>query len=470
MTQLGRLALDSKNTRSLQTQLSGQLRQLIQAGDLTAGERLPSTRELANNLRVSRNTVVAAYEMLVGEGYLEANLRSGFQVCDAAQAFRALPMKAQTARELKITPVRPKVPVPFRPTQPDVNLFSMQIWNQHRTRALKRGACLLHYQSRFPVGLDELRQSVAAYLRDSRGVRCQWHEVAITSGSQQALFLLAHLLLKPGQRVYMEDPGYPGARMAWRQAGATVIPSPVDGEGIRLPADDSGPASLIYVTPSHQFPLGICMSLARRLSLLQAAREASSWIVEDDYDAEFRYTSSPQPSLQSLDEDRRVIYIGSFSKTLFPALRLGYVVLPPELVERFSGLKSIADDFGPLIDQATLSSFLDSGAFYGHLRRCRRHYAERQSLFLDKVSRCGLPLSFPITGRGMNLAGMLPENESDQMWSERLRSAGLDVPPLSRYAVQATPPGLLFGLAAFDNRAIQRAVAKMAEVFCRDAS
>jgi GntR family transcriptional regulator/MocR family aminotransferase len=276
------------------------------------------------------------------------------------------------------------------------------------------------------------------------------------------LFLLAHLLLRPGQRVSMEDPGYPGARNAWRQAGATVISAPVDDEGICLPKEDSQQSSLIYVTPSHQFPLGTSMSLARRLAILRSARDAGSWIVEDDYDAEFRYTSAPQPSLQSLDENRRVIYIGSFSKTLFPALRLGYVVLPPPLVERFAALKSIADDYSPLIDQATLASFLESGAFYAHLRRCRKHYAERQSYFLEQVSRHGLPLSFPITGRGMNLAGMLPEGVNDQILSDRLRRAGLDVPPLSRYAVEPTPPGLLFGLAAFDKKAIQRGVAKMA--------
>jgi GntR family transcriptional regulator/MocR family aminotransferase len=465
MKLLGSLGLDPKRQRSLQAQLSGQLRQLIQAGDLVAGERLPSTRELANDLRVSRNTIVAAYEMLVGEGYLEANVRSGFQVCHAAQAFRTSPVSEKTPRERKLAPRRPLEPVPFRPTQPDVRLFSLQIWNRHRTRALKRGASLLHYQSRFPVGLDELRQNVATYLRDSRGVRCQWQEVAITNGSQQALYLLGQLLLKPGERVYMEDPGYPGARNAWSQAGASIVPVPVDEEGIRLPEKGAVKAALMYVTPSHQFPLGTCMSLARRLSLLQAARAADAWIVEDDYDAEFRYTSSPQPSLQSLDEQRKVIYLGSFSKTLFPALRIGYVVLPPALVERFATLKSILDDYSPLIDQATLSSFLESGAFYAHLRRCRRHYAERQEFFLKQVQRCGLPLRFPITGRGMNLAGMLPEGYRDRLWSNRLKEAGLDVPPLSRYAVEPTAPGLLFGLAAFDMRSIQRGVASMAQTF-----
>jgi len=462
---LGGFALERSDGRSKQTQLTSRLKQMIQAGELQAGERLPSTRELANELLVSRNTVVAAYEMLVGEGYLESQLRSGFRVNKAAQAFRTLSQRTRTARERTLTPRLPGMPVPFRPTQPDVNLFPLQIWNRHRTRVLKRGACLLQYQSRFPIGLDELRQNVAQYLRDSRGVRCQWHELAITNGSQQALFLLSHLLLRPGQRVYMEDPGYPGARNAWSHAGARIIPVSVDEEGIRLPVDDALKAALIYVTPSHQFPLGTCMSLARRLALLQVARTSNAWIVEDDYDAEFRYTSTPQPSLQSLDEQRRVIYIGSFSKTLFPGLRLGYVVLPPDLIERFTALKSIVDDYSPLIDQATLAAFLESGAFYAHLRRCRRHYAERQTFFLEQVKRYGIPLTFPVTGRGMNLAGMLPENANDRALSIQLRNAELDIPPLSRYAVEPVRPGLVFGLAAFDKRNILKGIEKMAPIF-----
>ncbi len=305
---------------------------------------------------ISRNTVVAAYEVLVGEGYLVNQARSGFRVNQATQAFRAIPVRRRATQEKRLEPRVPIAPVPFRPTQPDVSLFPLQIWNRHRNRVLKRGASLLHYQSRFSIGLDKLRRNVADYLRDSRGVRCQWNEVAITNGSQQALFLLAHLMLRPSEPVYMEDPGYSGASKAWRNAGATIVPAPIDAEGITLPVGQPLHAKLIYVTPSHQFPLGVCMSLARRLALLKAAREAGAWIVEDDYDAEFRYTSTPQPSLQSLDDQRRVIYMGSFSKTLFPGLRIGYVVLPPSLVEGFTALKSIADDYSPLIDQATLAS------------------------------------------------------------------------------------------------------------------
>jgi GntR family transcriptional regulator/MocR family aminotransferase len=267
MKRLGRLCLDRSDTCSLQTQLTSQLKQVMQSGELQPGERLPSTRDLARSLMISRNTVVAAYEVLVGEGYLVNQARSGFRVNQATQAFRAIPVRRRATQEKRLEPRVPIAPVPFRPTQPDVSLFPLQIWNRHRNRVLKRGASLLHYQSRFSIGLDELRRNVADYLRDSRGVRCQWNEVAITNGSQQALFLLAHLMLRPSEPVYMEDPGYSGASKAWRNAGATIVPAPIDAEGITLPVGQPLHAKLIYVTPSHQFPLGVCMSLARRRRL-----------------------------------------------------------------------------------------------------------------------------------------------------------------------------------------------------------
>lgn len=275
---MARIAINRDDSRSIQTQLSGQLKQMIQGGELRAGEWLPSTRTFARDLMVSRNTVVAAYEMLVGEGYLDNDLRRGFRVNEATQAFRTVSVHGGTEPRREPAFKVPAMPVPFRPTQPDVSLFPLAIWNRHRNRVLKDGSELLQYQSRFPVGLDRLRRSVAEYLRDSRGVRCQWPEVAITNGSQQALFLLAHLLLTKGQSVYMEDPGYPGARGAWQNAGATVMPAKIDAEGITLPRGEARKATLIYVTPSHQFPLGTCMSLARRLALLNSARESDAWI------------------------------------------------------------------------------------------------------------------------------------------------------------------------------------------------
>ena len=382
MDGFGPIYLDRNEKRSLQSQLADHMKSVIQSGRIPSGQKLPSTRTLAEELQIARNTVVAAYDSLHGEGYLQVRERSGYVVGSATQAFRSRPLHSSRGTNRKVKALQhPAAPVPFRPAQPDVNLFSLKTWNRHRTRVLRRGSSLLQYQARFSIGLDELRRSVASYLRDSRGVRCHWDEIAITGGSQQALFLLGHMLLDRSRSAYMEDPGYPGARRSWEEARATVIPVPVDHEGICLPLPESPEAALIYVTPSHQFPLGTCMSLARRLALLEVARQRRLWIIEDDYDAEFRYSSAPQPSLQGLDEHQRVIYMGSFSKTLFPGLRLGFIVLPPELVESFTKLKMTADDQGPLIDQATLAVFLESGAFDAHLRRCRKVYSERQAYF-----------------------------------------------------------------------------------------
>ena len=420
---------------------------------------------MAEQLQVSRNTVVAAYDALHGEGYLEARERCSFIVGAAAQAFRSESHPASTDSRRARRPLQPVAPKPFRPAQPDVKLFPLKIWNRQRTRVLRRDSSLLQYQSRFTTGLDELRQNVAGYLRDSRGVRCDWDQIAITGGSQQALFLLGQLLLDENHSAYMEDPGYPGALHSWRAARAPIVPVPVDHEGICLPLPDAPNAALIYVTPSHQFPLGTCMSLSRRLALLDVARRRRLWVIEDDYDAEFRYSSAPQPSLQGLDEHQRVVYTGSFSKTLFPGLRLGYVVLPPELVDPFTRLKMIADDQGPLIDQATLAAFLESGAFSAHLRRCRKVYSARQQFFLDLMQRKGLPLTFPITGRGMNLAGRLLDGFNDRELSERLSTSGLDVPALSEYGIKTKLPGLLFGLTAFDERSIADGVEALTRGF-----
>lgn len=459
------LVLDHRGKRSLQSQLTEKLKHMIREGRLRPSTKLPSTRTLAEELGISRNTVVAAYEQLQGEGYLQARERSAFVVGAVTRAFgsggRNLPVLSPAVQ-------RPRLlgpPRPFRPSQPDVNLFSFKMWNRHRTRALRRGSSLLHYQSRFSMGLDELRQNVATYLRDSRGIRCHWEDIAITGGSQQALFMIGHLLLAPGRTAYMEDPGFPGARRSWEQAHASVIPVPLDEEGIRLPLPEAPDPTLVFVTPSNQFPLGTCMSLGRRLALLQFANQHGLWIVEDDYDSEFHYNSVPQPSLQSLDERRRVIYVGSFSKMLFPGMRLGYVVLPPELVEPFIRLKAAMEDHGPLLDQATLAGFLESGALDSHLRRCRRIYRQRQQLFLDLVRQKGLPLDFPVIGRGMNLAGHFTKPLNDRELSAALATRGVDIPALSSYGTDVSMSGLLFGFTAFTDNQIRAGIEEVSSAF-----
>jgi GntR family transcriptional regulator/MocR family aminotransferase len=362
----------------------------------------------------------------------------------------ATQQQAATSSPSAATQPALSAPRPFRPCQPDVGLFPLLTWNRMRGRALRReGRNILHYQASCIAGLPALRENVAIYLRDHRGVRCDWHQVVITSGSQQALFLMAMLLLKPRERVYVEDPGYVEARLAWRNAGARIVPGRIDEQGLRLPAPDSGRISLIYTTPSRQFPTGVSLSLARRLAFIDFAARNRSWIIEDDYDSELRYGAAPLPSLQSLDGSGRLIYTGTFSKVLFPSLRLGYVVVPDALLDRFIELKHLSDDHLPLVDQATLALFLESGAFYSHIRRCRREYAARYALFLDLFARADLPLTFDHTDGGMNVVGYLPDGSDDAAWSRRLQEAGFDVPALSHYAIEATRPGLVFGFTAF---------------------
>lgn len=452
MRTLSGLWIDRSARPTLQDQLARQIRERIRNGDLAPGDSLPSTRDLASELKVSRNTAVYAYERLMSEGYLESASRAGIYVSRSI----TIPRELRRPAPAKKAAIRPTVqshlaaPRPFRPCQPDVGLFPLLTWNRMRGRALRReGRNLLHYQASCIAGLPALRENVATYLRDHRGVRCDSHQVIITSGSQQALFLLALLLLKPRDQAYVEDPGYVEARLACLNAGARIVAGRSDEQGLCLPPAGAGKISLIYTTPSRQFPTGVSLSLARRLALIDFASRNRTWIIEDDYDSELRYSAPPLPSLQSLDGTGRLIYTGTFSKILFPSLRLGYVVVPDELVDPFIELKHLNDDHLPLIDQATLALFLESGAFYSHIRRCRREYAARHAFFLDLFERSDLPLTFEHTDGGMNVVGYLPDGIDDADVSHRLAEGGFDVPALSHYAIEPARPALVFGFTAF---------------------
>jgi GntR family transcriptional regulator/MocR family aminotransferase len=471
MRTLTGLSVDRTARPTLQDQVARQIRERIRSGALAPGEPLPSTRDLASELKVSRNTAVYAYERLISEGYLQSAPRTGVFVTPSI----TLPKLVQRAkpetpsrRAMPLAPATLAAPRPFRPCQPDVGLFPLLTWNRMRGRALRReGRNLLHYQASCVAGLPALRENVARYLRDHRGVQCDAQQVVITSGSQQALFLLAMLLLEPRDRVYVEDPGYVEARLAWLNAGAKIVAGPVDDQGLRLPEAEDGRISLLYTTPSRQFPTGVSLSLARRLALIDYAARTRCWVIEDDYDSELRYGAAPLPSLQSIDTSGRVIYTGTFSKVLFPSLRLGYVVVPEALVQRFVELKHLTDDHLPLVDQATLALFLESGAFYSHIRRCRREYAARHALFLDLFARADLPLTFEPSDGGMNVVGLLPAGSDDELWSHRLQEAGFDVPALSHYAIEPTRPGLVFGFTAFNAAALRSAFGKMKPVLAR---
>src|SRR5205085_8285052 len=364
MRTLSGVWIDRSARPTLQDQLARQIRERIHNGALEPGDPLPSTRDLAVELKVSRNTAVYAYERLISEGYLESASRTGIYVSRSIMmprdAKRAMVVEKQMLRRAAIPASEPYLtaPRPFRPCQPDVGLFPLLTWNRMRGRALRsEGHNILHYQASCIAGLPALRENVATYLRDHRGVRCDSHQVVITSGSQQALFLLAMLLLKPRERVYVEDPGYIEARVACTNAGARIVAGRIDEQGLTLPPRDLGRISVIYTTPSRQFPTGVSLSLTRRLAFIDFAARNRTWIIEDDYDSELRYGAPPLPSLQSLDAGGRLIYTGTFSKVLFPSLRLGYAVVPDALLDRSIELKHLSDDHLPLVAHATLALF-----------------------------------------------------------------------------------------------------------------
>ena len=459
------LWIDRSARPTLQDQLARQIRERIRSGDLAPGDTLPSTRDLAMELKVSRNTAVNAYERLISEGFLQSSPRAGVFVTPSITIpRRAMRPRAEETRAERALAAQSSLsaPRPFRPCQPDAGLFPLVTWNRMRGQALRRaGRNILHYQASCVAGLPALRESVATYLRDHRGVQCDSHQVVITSGSQQALFLLSMLLLKPRDQAYVEDPGYVEARLACGRQGARIVAGRIDEQGLTLPSPESGRMTVIYTTPSRQFPTGVSLALARRLALIDLAASTRSWIIEDDYDSELRYGAPPLPSLQSLDRSGRVIYTGTFSKVLFPSLRIGYAVVPDTLVDRFIELKHLSDDHLPLIDQATLALFLESGAFYSHIRRCRREYAARQSAFLDLFRRAKMPLQFQKSDGGMNVVGFLPAGANDEEWSHALALHGFDVPALSHYSIEPGRAGLVFGFTAFSVHALETEFKRM---------
>ncbi len=318
-----------------------------------------------------------------------------------------------------------------------------------------------------PGGYAPLREAIAEYVRLARGARCLTEQVIVTSGSQQGVDLAARVLLDPGDAVWMEDPGYVGARTALHVAGARLIPVPVDAEGLVVQRGEqlAPGARLVYVSPSHQFPLGVTMSAARRLALLRWASRAGAWILEDDYDSEFRYEARPLAALQGMDEDGRVIYVGTFSKTLFPALRLGYLIVPLELVDVFRSARAVSDRQSPTMDQVVLADFLVGGHFARHVRRMRRLYAERQEVLVDAVRRhLGQRLQVNPSAAGMHLLGWLEPGVDDEVASARAATRGIEAAPLSRYGIERPGRGgLLLGWAGYSAEAIRDGVVKLGE-------
>lgn len=474
----------------LHRQLYDAIRQAILAGRLRPGIRLPSTRALAEQLNVSRNTAMNAFEQLLAEGYIVGRAGSGTYVAEllperaTAARKRALtaapaspPVASRAARSVTLTsilcPFRrgPEVsaaPAAFRLGAPDSEHFPLETWGRLLTRRWNRsGNDLLTHTA--ALGYPPLRDAVCDYVTTARGVQCTPEQVLIVAGTQQGLSLTAQVLLDPGQAAWMEDPGYPGAHGALIAAGAKVVPVPVDDEGFdvatalrRAPA-----ARLAVVTPAHQMPTGVALHPRRRAELLDWARRADAWVFEDDYDSEYRYTGRPLPALQGEPGGAdRVIYCGTFSKVLSPALRLAYVVVPPALVEPFATAKAFADVHCPPLEQAVLTDFITQGHFARHVRRTRVLYARRQSLLLRHAARelAGLLDVRPMDA-GMHVIGYLPAGADDQEVSRRLRAANVNTMPLSNLAIEASlPPALILGYAGVPDKEIVAAVRRMREV------
>ena len=479
------IALDPKARDSLTRQIYRALRDGILAGRLTGGLRLPSTRALAADLGVSRNTVVSAFDQLLAEGYIESRVGRGTRVSqtmpDHLLHARARARPRQTPVALAGEPSRrgtalvdhakPKSSIqgatgPFAPGVPALDLFPWQTWARLvANRARQLDAASGGYANAF--GYGPLREAVARYVAVARGVSCTADQVVIVNGSQQGLDLIARVVTDPGDSAWIEDPGYHGALGAFVAAGLRVTGVPVDADGMSVVAGRVGApeARLMYVTPSHQFPLGVTMSLSRRLELLSAATEMHAWIIEDDYDSEFRYVSRPLTALQGLDAEARVIYVGTFSKVMFPALRIGFVIAPPSLLPAIAAARMFAGTQQPALEQMVLADFIGEGHFERHVRRMRGVYAERQQDLIDALrAECDGLIDAAPAGSGMHLVGWLPPEVDDRDVSRRAAARQVDAIPLSAFAVTrgAGRPGLLLGYAHVERAAASSACQALA--------
>ena len=473
--------IDRRTGIPLHRQLYDGLRRAILEALLRSGQRLPATRVLATELGVSRLTVLTAYEQLRHEGYLEGRVGSGTFVRAAPpdHALHAEPSPAHTTPTGART--RPTAPRdagglrPFRVSLPALDAFPHATWARlvaRHARALRPA----HMAYGDPAGLGALREAIAAHLRTARAVRCEGAQVLIVSGSQAALRLCAAVLLARGDRAAVEEPGYPGAHNALAAGGATLTPVPVDGEGIDVTALDAlgDRVRAAYVTPSHQYPLGMSMSAARRLALLDWARRRGAWVLEDDYDSEYRYVSRPLGALQGMEpasDSGRVVYIGTFSKVLFPALRVGYVVVPPALWDAFVEARDALDIFQPTLYQLVLADFLDQGHFARHLRSMRALYMGRRDALLDGLARhCDGSLTVGNADAGLHVTARLPAGSDDVAVVRQLSARGLAPSALSAcYAGPAVAPGLLLGFGGSREPALTRATRLLGEVL-RDPS
>jgi GntR family transcriptional regulator/MocR family aminotransferase len=480
------IQLNRSGDEPLHEQLYRQIRdELISATFNNNSSRLPSSRDLAADLGVSRFTVNVAFSRLHAEGYLQSRIGSGTFVAEplpetflsahAAKAEPHIERPPRLSERVRNIPdqrvgrqfdfgIAGPPGVSFVPAVAALDEFPIAIWERLRGEVLgQKGAHLLQYAS--SRGDPDLRKALATYLCDHRGARCHPDQIIITAGTQQAMMISAMALVNRGEVAWIEDPGFYQARRAFGFAGATVVPRPVDREGITMarPSKQRSP-KIIYVTPSHQFPLGMTMSLARRTALIDFARACDAYVFEDDHNSEFRYTGPPLPCLQGLDNVGRVIYSGTMSKILYPSLRLGYVVAPHELVEPMIKIRAVMDQHSPAIDQATLARFLTEGFFLTHIKRMRKLYSDRRDFFIEQFNKLlGRYFILEIPEAGLHFVAWVRQKEHMPLITRVCTDIGIRPSPLSSCFMKVEPkPALTFGFAAWSRAQIREGLGKFA--------
>ncbi|MEO8706543.1 MAG: PLP-dependent aminotransferase family protein [Kofleriaceae bacterium] len=480
------LRLDPRAVMPLHEQIFRAARDRILAGELAPGVRLPSSRQLARDLGVARTTVLQALDGLAAEGFLVTRRASWTSVAPELPgnlvrtrpphlAANRPPRLSRVARSLKALPSGTThlgaAPRAFRPGVPALDLFPIALWSRISARCHARASTAL-LQGAEPGGQRALREAIAAHVSAARGVRCTAEHVFVTTGTQQAFDEILRLVVDPGDPVWVEDPGYLGALRAVVGAHAKPIAVAVGDQGLDVAAGIARAprARAVVLSPSHQYPLGVTLSLARRFALLRWAARARAIIIEDDYDSEFHHRGRPLMALHGLDTAGCVAYVGTFSKSMFPGIRLGYVVVPPALVDAFAAARASLSTPAPAFEQAALAAFIDGGHFATHLRRMRVAYRERsEALIAALAADCGDVLELAPCDTGMQLVATLRTRLSDRRVVDEAARAGVELAALSDYAIRSRRTGLVFGFGCVPTSAMRAATQRLARAIaaCR---
>ncbi|BAZ66398.1 MAG: PLP-dependent aminotransferase family protein [Pelatocladus maniniholoensis HA4357-MV3] len=480
------IALDSNINVPLHQQLYEEIRKAILNGRLLRNQRIPSTRKLSKSLGISRTTVTNCYEQLFSEGYIRTIVGSGTYVCAQLpdDLLHSAPIESVQKSASGQSPLseyaasliendvfintEPQAPINFRYGRPAFELFPMQLWRKLLSRHCRSHSHWLDYATD-ALGYERLREAIARYLSQSRAVQCEPEQVMITNGTQQALYLVMRLLINPGDVVALEDPGYLSARRIFLAQGAKLLPVPVDESGliVRDLGNYTGEnIKLIYVTPSHQFPTGAILSLSRRLELLAWAHSHGAMIIEDDYDSEYRYGDRPIPALQGLDKSDCVLYMGTFSKVLFPSLRIGYLVLPKSLVPIFARAKWLSDRHLPLLEQYVLTDFIEEGHLERHIRKMRQHYDLCRQVLVQALSdRFGERVTILGEKAGLHLMVKLQTQLTDEEIIEGAASLGVGmISAQSQYLKGNVTGEFIFGYSELTQQQIREGIYRLAKV------